>query len=1661
MLGKSRRIARNEFGGHKLKLETLEARLVLDSTVVFNEIMYHPAGDEDALEWVELHNQMGVDMDISGWSLAGGVDYSFAQGTIIPGGGYLVVAASPAELQNATGLAGALGPFTGRLSNGGEELLLLNNSDRTMDRLDYDDDGPWPVAPDGGGVSLEKVDPGLATEGAENWTASRLVGGTPGGDQGSRLETLVRFDTTWSFDQSGADLGTDWREPGFDDGAWSTSAGVFHAGPRPLPGPQNTTLDLGPTTFYFRTSFDFFGDPAEASLELSHVIDDGAVFYLNGVEFDRFNMPAGQVTAATLATSVRTAAVVGPDSVPSGSLVRGRNVLAVELHQDTPSSTDVGFGAQLTVTTPLAPSIAVAFNEVQSGAADSFALELVNHGSSPIDVNGFVIESSTAIDARFTFGPRQLAPGEFLALTESELGFDPLPGDRLFLYTPDRRQVADAVKVTGRLAARLPQATGEWLSPVEATFGQANRFQLHEELVINEILYRGKPNPAESTQEWIELYNRGAVAVDLTGWTLRDAVDFALPSGTVIAPDGYLVVAKDPLALAAQHPGVDIVGPFERSLSNRTDRIVLADAVGNPADMVQYFDRGRWDDAADGSGASLELRNPDADNALPEAWAASRQGDLSSWQTITYGGLGANQGNDPTQYSEFLMGLLDAGEVLLDDISVLQLGRRSNLELIQNGDFESGDTAAWRIIGTQHGEVVVDPDDPQNHVLRLTATGPTEHMHNHAGTTLTSNGRIVQVSAGNEYEISFRARWLSGSNQLNTRLYFNRLGRTTLLDVPATTGTPGERNSTFEENLGPTYSQLRHEPVVPAAGQSVVVGVTADDSDGVEPLLLWYSAGGGAWMSVAMQPVGNGRYEVTIPGQAAGVVQFYVEGQDTLGATSTFPAAGAESRALYVVEDGRARLGEVHNFRIVMTQPDADFLHLPTNVMSNDRIGATVVYNEAEVFYDVGVRLKGSERGRNRDVRVGFIVEFDPLQLFRGVHRTVGIDRSGAGDQFSQKEILVKHGMNHAGNMPSLYDDVIHVIAPRNAHTGSALLTMARYNDVFLDSQYAGGSAGTAFEYELIYFPTTTVGGDPEGLKLPNPDSVVGVPLRSLGDDKEAYRWHWIIKNNRQQDDYSKLIRVLEAMGTSDNDEYHRLTGELLDVDQWLRSFALQTLFGIGDNYATGAQHNAQFYTRPEDGKTLYLPWDMDFTFSAGSTSSLTSNGDLNRLLSLPANRRAYYGHVDDILDTTFNSAYMNPWLEYYSSLLPTEDFGSFANYISSRSSFATGQVSSAVRPVDFAVTTAGPLDVGAAGVATIEGDGWVNVREIRLAGTGQALPVEWFETSRWRVTLPVANGDNLLDFEAYDFQGRQIASDSITVTANNVQRPLVESLRITEIMYHPAAPTPAEIAAGFADDNDFEFIELTNIGADVLDLTGARFTAGIGFGFGTADVTSLAPGGHVLIVQNRAAFEMRYGAAATVAGEYTGRLSNGGEQLHLIDGDDVSILEFTYDDGWYPTTDGGGHSLVIVDATAEPPTWGVRSSWRASGRFGGSPGVTDPAPVPGDANGDGAVNIDDLNTVRNNFGAVGDGLPGDTNGDGRVDGDDLAQVRNNYGVAAEPAQPLAVEGAAVARREARSALRFRSTRGHAPVSQNLEIWRAALDELVAELMPHSRRMCS
>lgn len=113
---------------------TLSLLTRADSTVVFNEVHYHPADREPLFEWVELHNQMAVSMDLSGWRLAGGITYLFPRGTVLQGGAQLVVAANPAALLEL-GVTNVVGPFQGRLSNSGETLELRNNNQRLMDEL--------------------------------------------------------------------------------------------------------------------------------------------------------------------------------------------------------------------------------------------------------------------------------------------------------------------------------------------------------------------------------------------------------------------------------------------------------------------------------------------------------------------------------------------------------------------------------------------------------------------------------------------------------------------------------------------------------------------------------------------------------------------------------------------------------------------------------------------------------------------------------------------------------------------------------------------------------------------------------------------------------------------------------------------------------------------------------------------------------------------------------------------------------------------------------------------------------------------------------------------------------------------------------------------------------------------------------------------------------------------------------------------------------------------------------------------------------------------------------------------------------------------------------------------------------------------------------------
>jgi len=148
---------------------------------VISEIMYNPAPRVDGknLEFVELYNAQPYFEEIGGWRLSGEVEFTFPPGTVIPGGGYLVVAAAPADVASAYGLEGALGPFGGRLGNGGGVLRLLGTARRCVE-VDYNDRSPWPELADGYGHSLVLARPSYGERDPRAVRASRVKGGSPG-----------------------------------------------------------------------------------------------------------------------------------------------------------------------------------------------------------------------------------------------------------------------------------------------------------------------------------------------------------------------------------------------------------------------------------------------------------------------------------------------------------------------------------------------------------------------------------------------------------------------------------------------------------------------------------------------------------------------------------------------------------------------------------------------------------------------------------------------------------------------------------------------------------------------------------------------------------------------------------------------------------------------------------------------------------------------------------------------------------------------------------------------------------------------------------------------------------------------------------------------------------------------------------------------------------------------------------------------------------------------------------------------------------------------------------------------------------------------------------------------------------------------------------------
>jgi hypothetical protein len=327
------------------------------------------------------------------------------------------------------------GVWAGTLGTAADNLKLVRpgSPETIVDQVQFRATAPWPTAAGGSGASLQLVDNRRDNSRVANWAAAPAYNGP---------RQLVVMTNLWSYFQAGAP-DPNWKTPDFNDAAWSSGRALLYVETDTLPAPKNTPLTIGQRSYYFRTSFEIPTVPAGATLQVNHIIDDGAVFHLNGQELLRFGIESDVVVQHdTPGALVGNAALVTPPALPAAALQPGVNVLAVEVHQTVGNSSDIVLGASLelvggnlpgqtpgasnNVFTALEEFPPVFLNEVlpnnTTGLADSKGerepwIEVFNAGTAPLDLSGWGLTDSYGTLNKWLFpGGTVLAPGQFLVV---------------------------------------------------------------------------------------------------------------------------------------------------------------------------------------------------------------------------------------------------------------------------------------------------------------------------------------------------------------------------------------------------------------------------------------------------------------------------------------------------------------------------------------------------------------------------------------------------------------------------------------------------------------------------------------------------------------------------------------------------------------------------------------------------------------------------------------------------------------------------------------------------------------------------------------------------------------------------------------------------------------------------------------------------------------------------------------------------------------------------------------------------------------------------------------------------------------------------------------------------------------------------------------------
>ena len=976
-------------------------------------------------------------------------------------------------------------------------------------------------------------------------------------------------------------------------------------------------------------------------------------------------------------------------------------------------------------------------------------------------------------------------------------------------------------------------------------------------IVINEVHY--DPDTKTELVEFIELYNAGIDLVDLSGWTIDEAVDYTIPGGTSLASGEYLVIAQNPDHLTTKFSKASI-GPYVGRLSTDGETIVLRNDQGQTQDSVDFQLGFPWPTVGDAPGNSIELINPTLSNSKGGNWRSSN--------------------GSPTPGAVNSTLAPNAAPVMR------QVDHRPASPI-------SGEAVTITI-------KVTDPDGVAQVYLSYQDVDP---------------GDYIEIG-----DPRYATHWT------NLAMFDD-----------GTNGDAISGDDIYTAVLPTSLQQHRH------------------------------------------------------------LIRYKITSQDSLGASITGPYADDPTpNFAYFVYDGipdwvstqpktytGAQLGKPAVYQLITTREDhEDAMFIPNTSLTSGYTGSDYLWQGAFVYdgkvYDhINYRTRGGVHRFRWNKRMW---KFD---FNRGNYLQA---RDDYGKKYKKKWDKVNfsslaNGWGHPGQQ-GLFEQVgfkLYNLSGNFApHTNMSHFRIVESVD---ENSNQVGSGPNNTDFQGLYL----VIEQPDGRLLDEHDQPDGNLYKMEGGTGEL--------NNQgptQADDKSDLNAFLQYKSGNKTAQWWK---DNFDLDDYYNFRAITTAIR---HYDIGAGKNYFFYNNPETGKWQPMSWDLDITWQ-NPTNTSQGGPFSSHVLAIPEFAQDYRNRMREIRDLMFNSEQVGIMLDETANFIDTPGVNSIAEadgvkwrgngtnagtfpgkvaymnqYVIDRNAMIDTSVltdsSSVPYQPTLSYTGSGTYPVngldfstGAFSSPTSENFAAMQWRIAEITDTSAPgfdpdVPRKYEINADWQseelttfantITIP---GDQLDVGDVYRVRVRMKDtaglwshwSDAHEFTAGTAVGPQIVGLRISEVMYNPADPTAAEAAAGFVDNDDFEFIVLRNIGISPLDLTGAAFTNGIDY---TLPGITLAPGQELIVPRNAAAFAQRYDTTGlTMAPEYrnpidgSNKLKNSDETIELMGVSGGIIHDFRYFDTWHPTTDGGGYSLVIIDDNVLRESWGTAVAWQASSQIGGT----------------------------------------------------------------------------------------------------------------------------